>query len=290
MSELSQVIRSKSQINYDYITIKLTSSRIAKGLIAIPVSLSKWFPRRNGIIHVYLDDSPILQPKTYSSYESSTRECRIGGMKGWFEENQIKNGDEIVIQVTDKEHFIYRLISEQRFIKETQELQRSLDNSANETEASDKIATLELWTCSDRQKVVLNEYKRLVNSLTLQDREREYVEKHPGRAREIAPPSLKALLETIYEGHCQVCNFWFLKRDNKPYFEIHHLDPRQGHHPKNLVAVCGNCHNQFEYANVHHEFNNDNWLIRVSFNERIYSVNQIALNIRFEDSVKELFI
>ena len=83
MRESSQVIRSKSQINYDYMTIKMTQSRINKGLIAIPVSLTKWFPMHSCTIHAYLDDSPILQPKTYSPYESSTRECRIGGMKAW---------------------------------------------------------------------------------------------------------------------------------------------------------------------------------------------------------------
>ncbi len=44
MQETSQVIQNKSEINYSYITIKATQSRIDKGLIAIPVSLTKWFP------------------------------------------------------------------------------------------------------------------------------------------------------------------------------------------------------------------------------------------------------
>lgn len=286
--ESSQIIRSKSQISYDYMTIKMTQSRLSKGLIAIPVPLAKWFPKRSGSIHVYLDNSPVLQPKTFSSYESSTRECRIGGVKDWFKENGIKSGDEIVIQVIDKENFIYRLIPEQKFIKETRELQLSLDNSESEREASEKLTTLAQWTSLDKKQVVYNEYKRLVDTITAQDR--EHVEKRPSRARETTPASLRTLLETIYQGHCQLCDFWFLKRDNSPYFEIHHLNPPQGHHPKNLVVVCGNCHNQFEHANVGHEFNNDSWLIRVLFNERIYQVNQIALNIRWEDSAKALFI
>ncbi|NIV11084.1 MAG: HNH endonuclease, partial [Aliifodinibius sp.] len=98
---MSKVVRSKSEINYSYATIKITQSRIDKGLIAIPVSLIKWFPDRNDTIQVYLSNSPVSQDKHYSSYRSSTRECRIGGMKEWFRQNNIKSGDEIVIQFID---------------------------------------------------------------------------------------------------------------------------------------------------------------------------------------------
>jgi len=76
----SGVIQSKSKINYNYATIKITQSRIDKGLIAIPVTLSKWFPGHNDTIQVYLNDSPVSQTKNYSSYTSSTHECRIGGV------------------------------------------------------------------------------------------------------------------------------------------------------------------------------------------------------------------
>lgn len=288
MHELSQIIRSKSQINYDYMTIKITQSRIEKGLIAIPVSLTKWFPKHSGTIHVYLDDSPVLQSKAYSSYDSSTRECRIGSMREWFEKNKIISGDEIVIQVADKENFIYRLIFEKEFIAKTQELQNSLDNSENEQNASEKIKTLAQWALVDKEKVVLNEYKRLIDTMPMRDR--AYANKHLSRARERVPAFLRTILEDIYKGRCQVCDFWFFKRDNKPYFETHHLDPQQGHYPKNVVVVCGNCHNQFEHVNVQHQFNNDRWLIKVLFNERLYSVNQLVLKIKLEDSVKELYI
>lgn len=49
----TQIIRSKSQINYNYMTIKMTQGRISKGLIAIPVSLVKWFPKHNGFVNVF---------------------------------------------------------------------------------------------------------------------------------------------------------------------------------------------------------------------------------------------
>lgn len=286
--ELRQVIRTKSQINYSYMTIKMTPSRIDKGLIAIPVPLAKWFPKRNGTIAVYLDDSPDVQTKTFSSYESSTRECRIGGVAGWFRKNSISGGDEVVIQVIDKEDFVYRLIPEKRFIVETQRLQQCFDASESEPEASENFATLVRWTQFEKQEAVLSEFNRLVD--TMPRRDREYARNRWSRARERVPESLRTLLEHIYKGHCQVCDFWFSKRDNRPYFETHHLNPIGGHHPKNVLVVCGNCHNQFEYTDVHHDLNMDGWLTRVSFNERTYAVNQVALNMKLEHSFKELFI
>lgn len=288
MDESPQVIRSKSKINYDYVTVRITRSRIDKGLIAIPVSLTKWFPKQSGIVNIYFDDSSVSQPKTYSSYDSTTRECRIGGIKDWFAENKIKNGDEIVIQIIDKENFIYRLIPEQMFIEQTQDLQHSFDNSKSVREASERITTLVQWIQLDKQRVVHNEYMRLANTMLAEDR--AYIKKRQRRARETTPAGIRTLIESIYNGHCQVCNFWFLKGNNEPYFEIHHLKPLYGHHPKNLVSVCGNCHNQFEYANVDYDFNNDRWLIRVSFNEMAYSVYQWILSVKEKEPVKELYI
>lgn len=285
---MPNVIQNKSEINYSYATIKITQSRIDKGLIAIPVSLTKWFPDKNDTIQVYLSHSPISQAKHYSSYRSSTRECRIGGMKEWFMQNNIKSGDEIVIQFIDKENFIYRLIPEQNFILKTKELQRNFDVSEKEQQASEKITNLSQWTQLDKNKVVINEYIRLINTLTSEDR--QIIKKDSNRARESAPANLRILLGDIYKGHCQLCNFWFLKRDKKPYFEIHHIDPFKGHHPKNLVVVCGNCHNQFEHADVEQEFDDNKWLIRVSFNRTVYSVRQALLTIKVEPFVKELFI
>lgn len=284
----SNVTRSKSQITYSYATIKITQSRIDKGLIAIPVPLAEWFPSHNETIQVYLNDSPVSQTKHYSSYTSSTRECRIGGVREWFQQNNIKSGDEIVIQFIDKERFIYRLIPERNFVLKTQELQHSFDTSETEQEALAEITTLAQWTHLDKGKVVFNEYYRLVN--TLPSKERQYIKKIASRARESVPANLRTLLGDIYQGHCQVCDFWFLKRDKEPYFEIHHLDPLKGHHLKNLLVVCGNCHNQFEHADVKQKFNDDMWLVQVYFNERIYSVKQIVLTTKIEPFFKELFI
>lgn len=283
----SNVVRTKSQINYNYATIKVTQSRIDKGLLAIPVTLSEYLPDHNETIQVYLNDSPNYQSKQYSSYNSSTRECRIGGMREWFQQNNVKSGDEIVIQFIDEQHYIYRLIPERNFILQTRDLQDNFDNSKTERQASEKITTLSNWTHLDKNDVMLNEYLRLTNASI---KEREYVARSSIRARENAPSNLRILLDNIYKGHCQVCDFWFVKRDRQPYFEIHHLDPTKGHHPQNIVVVCGNCHNQFEHADVHQEFNDELWLVKVAFNNNMHTVRQAILDQKLKVFFKELFV
>jgi len=288
MKQEPKIVRSESEINYSYATIRLTQSRIDKGLIAVPVTLAKWFPDHNADIQVYLNDSPISQSKRYSSYNSSTGECRIGGVRKWFEENSLKNGDEIVIQFMDKERLLYRLIPEKRFIAATHKLQTALDRSADELKASETLTELSRWTNLEKARVVLNEYRRLVASSARLGR--ESVGRKASRHRESTPANLRTLLGHLYQGHCQVCDFWFLKRNNEPYFEIHHLDAWGGHHPKNLVVLCGNCHNQFEYADVAPEYNGEQWLIRVYFNKTLHQVNQIVLTTKMPSFSKELFV
>lgn len=284
---MPEVIKTTSTIPYNYATIKITQSRIDKGLIAIPKSLAHWFPDHNDTIHVYLDNSPISHAKRYSSYNSSTRECRIGGVRQWLQQNNIKSGDEIVIQCIDRINRVYRLIPERNFIVNTKGLERSLDRSKIDQEASKKIAALCQWTNLDKNRVVLNEYYRLIHTLPFRDRPSR--KKRLTRTRETAPANLRTLLKEIYKGHCQVCDFWFLKKDGEPYFEIHHVNPIKNHHPKNLLVVCGNCHNQFEHANVKPRFDGG-WLVEVTFNNTISSVKQIALITKIEPHVKEVFI
>jgi hypothetical protein len=97
LSEGSNKIRSPSQINYDYQTIRITKSRIDKGLLAIPISLSEFFPTTNRKVKLFLDEEDKSQLNNFSSYKSSTNESRIGGLKDWFDKNGIKDGEELVI-------------------------------------------------------------------------------------------------------------------------------------------------------------------------------------------------
>ncbi len=282
------MIKITSPINYNYATIKITQSRINKGLIAIPVSLAKWFPERNTRIQICLDDAITPEMKHFSSYKSTTKEGRIGGMAVWFRDNNIKDGDEVVIQLIDREKFVYRLIPENRFILRTHELQNNLDSSESEISAKQEIEKLSKWAGVYQGEVSLNEYIRLLNAFPTG--ERRYMNRHSKHARETTPYNLKVLLGNIYKGHCQVCDFWFLKKDTEPYFEVHHINPLISHNPKNLLVVCANCHSQFEYADVRSEFNRDNWIVRVKFNDKIYPVNQIILAKKHEEFIKHLHI
>lgn len=95
---------------------------------------------------------------------------------------------------------------------------------------------------------------------------------YPGPGKRSAPvlKRIKRLLET-YErpsaitnalkksrgDQCQLCGIrGFLKRDGKPYCEVHHLfhlakdPPPDCLRPEYLVVLCANCHRRMHYAKV----------------------------------------
>ena len=94
-------------------------------------------------------------------------------------------------------------------------------------------------------------------------------ERHEG-----VPPGIRILLREMHDGKCQLCSFTFEKRNGEPYFEIHHLDPKVGHHPNNLLVVCPNCHAQFEHATVTDFRWTGNWLVGVAINGKRVSIRQ----------------
>jgi len=277
----------RSQIAYNYATIRITKSRLDKGLLAIPVSLIQWFPKQNCQINVFLDDSVHSQLKTYTSYTSRSRECRIGGLPEWFRENQIKEGDEIVLQVVDKDNFVYRLIPEVKFITKTKQIQTEFDNSTDELNAEQNLFRIADWTRTDEKTAKLKEFFRLIKQPII--KERQLISKKGSFGKESTPSNIRILLGKIYLGHCQVCDFWFLRKDKKPYYEIHHLNPKIGNYIKNLILVCGNCHNQFEYADIKEEFK-DGWLAKIYFNNKIFVINQIISKHKIEEGVKTIFV
>ncbi|MFO8132595.1 MAG: HNH endonuclease signature motif containing protein [Thermoplasmatota archaeon] len=266
-SNPSDIVETPSRINYDYITIQITESRIDKGLIAIPRPLTDVFPEENTDIQVYLGRETKPEKKNYTSYKSSTRESRIGGMSHWFEENNIQAGDEVVIQVLDRDMHVYRLMPEEDFIHGAQKLQQEFDAADNETKASQKMQGIQQLTGRRQMEVALREFHRLTDD---KRKKRQVTEREISRSKESIPYNLKVLLRQIYQGHCQVCDFTFFKSDYSPYFEVHHIHPDYGHHPKNLLVVCGNCHNRFEYAASDCRFDTEGWLQKVSFNNGPY--------------------
>src|SRR5438105_3009214 len=104
----------QSEIGYNYVTIKITRSRIDKGLLAIPVSLLDKFPKEKRKITIFFDDEEQSSIKNFTPSNSSSQECRINGLASWFVKNKIQDQDEIVIQFLDEDENegIYRLIKE----------------------------------------------------------------------------------------------------------------------------------------------------------------------------------
>ena len=280
-----KAVAEPSQVNYSYATIKVTQSRLDKGLLAIPAGLTEWFPKQNQTIQVHLSSSPASQSKRFSSYASSTRECRIGGLKEWFRANTLKSGDEVVLQILDSKNHTYRLIPDKAFVDTTKTIQGSLDHAQSESQAANRVKAISDWTLSSEKGVVTSEFLRL--SAATPDQVRAYAGRRTSHSRESVPPSLRMLLSKLHSGHCQICDFTFLKRDQHPYFETHHLDPAKGHHPKNVVVVCGNCHNQFEYASVKQQFDDASWLVSVTFNGLRMVVRQPLLqaSLKFRKQV-----
>jgi len=264
--------KTESSTNYSYVTFKVTKSRIDKGLLAIPKSLAhEYFPDHNSEIQISSNESGRFEAKNYTSFASSSREARIGGMKLWYYKNKISDGDEIVVQVIDRENLKYKILPERHFLNKIQQLQEGFDKSENESEAGDRLSVISSLTGLDKSTIALNEALRLVQSAM---RVRKYSSENVRKLKESVPASLKSLLREIYQGRCQLTNFGFIMKNGKPYFEVHHINANVGNHIKNVLAVCPNVHAQFTYANVYLKFDNDGWLHKVRLNKTEFMVNQ----------------
>src|SRR5438045_1211038 len=121
----------RSSVPFSYITIAVTKSRIDKGLLAIPVSLMDRFPETSGSVQL-LDADGTWMTKSFTAYDSSSKECRIGGMKDFYARYEIVSGDEIVLQVLTGGR--YELIPEKVFREQVIELELALDDAPTDAE------------------------------------------------------------------------------------------------------------------------------------------------------------
>lgn len=264
-------------IPQDYITVSTTTGRIAKGILSIPVALIDIFPKKSQKIFIMFDDSKKLYEKTYSSYQSSTKECRINGIGHWFRKHNALGDEKVVITIVDKANYVYRLSFEDKYLLKASKLEEKFFSSKSDTAAENLIDKISSWTGNETKTLAINQLKNLADMSD--DQIRKKFERHGLIVREKTPSSVKTLLFKIYNGHCQLCDFTFMKKDEYNYYEIHHIKPILSHSPKNLLVVCPNCHRQFEYSNVVHKFNQENWLVRVTFNLNSYNVKQALLYI-----------
>ncbi len=271
-----------SKILFNYKTIKMTQSRLNKGLLAIPVSLIDYFPKQKGKIYITTGTNDKVSAKTFTPYTSSSRECRIGGMRGFYEKADLKDGDEIVIQILDTNK--YRIITEKQFENVVKRTEKEFDESESEAVASAKLEAISKIVSATPKETLWSEYYRLTK---MEIKKRRPRMAKPREAKETAPSSIRKLLTEIYDGKCQITGFGFLMDNGKPYFEIHHIKSELGNHIKNILVVSPNIHAQFTYAFVREFFDNDGWLRRVKFNDRTFVVNHIIDKIpkKFEKEV-----
>lgn len=272
----------ESKLPFNYKTIKITQSRIDKGLLAIPVSLIDYFPKKKTTVEVALGNVAKLSPKIFTPYTSSSRECRIGGMRDFYEKFKLKDGDEIVVQILEDNK--YRFLTEEHFEDMVKGIEKEFDQSESEDIANSKLNLISRITNTPPEETLLSEYYRLAKG-EVQARKEKTIK--PREAKESAPPSIRELLTNIYGGKCQITGFGFLMKNGKPYFDIHHIKPELGNHIKNILVVSPNVHAQFTYAFVEEYFDSDGWLRRVKFNDRIFVVNHVIDKIpkKFEKEV-----
>lgn len=280
--ETSKVIRSESHISYNYTTIKITQSRLNKGLLAIPVSLIDYFPKQKGKIYIATGISDRVSAKAFTPYTSSSRECRIGGMRDFYEKFNLKDGDEIVVQILDTNK--YRILTERQFEDMVEGTEKEFDESESEAVAGSKLEAISKIVNTTPKETLWGEYSRLTK-VEMEERRQKTVK--PREAKESAPPSIRKLLTAIYDGKCQITGFGFLMKNGKPYFDVHHIKPELGNHIKNILVVSPNTHAQFTFASIKEYFDNDGWLRRVKFNDKIFVVKHIIDKMpkRFEKEV-----
>lgn len=261
--------KTRTKIPFNYVTIKTTKSRIDKGLLAIPVSAQHLFPEDSDEVYL-VDVNGLEERKSFTPYKSSSRECRIGGMKNFYEEYQIQSGDELVIQVLGNNRF--KIFPEKLFEDKVVEYEIEIDKASDDREMEGVITRFSQFVNKKPDDLLKNEYIRLVNQAPLKRKVRT---RRNVKKRESVPPSLRRILLSVYGGRCQVSGFTFLMENGKPYFEIHHLKPEYGNHVKNLLVVSPNVHAQFEYAKVRNFFDKEGWLRKVKFNNETHQVFQM---------------
>lgn len=254
-------------------TIRATTSRLQKGLLAIPQRFRDWFPAESGQIQVVFDDEDKAKPLTFHPYDPTVKESRIFGLGHWFYKRGVEEGDLISITLEDRNKKLYRIALD-RFVRERQEQQarRALDSAQTDSEAEQGFSALSRLTRKRPRGLAQEELLRIAQQSVRRPRPRvplSAAERHEG-----VPSGIRVLLRELHDGKCQVCSFTFEKRDGEPYFEIHHLDPEVGHHPSNLLVVCPNCHAQLEHATVTEFRWVGNWLVGATINGKRVAVRQ----------------
>ena len=259
----------RTDIPFNYITVKTTKSGIDKGLLSIPVSLIGHFPEHYTKISL-IDENNNEEIIPFTPYKSSSKECRIGGLKKFYDKYKVSNGDELVIQFLDDNKI--RLLPELYFQTNILQSLNTIENSLDEEEIDNNLDLVSKISNVEKDVILKNEFVRLSKK---QISERKTHISKQVKYKDSVPFVLRKILLNLYEGKCQVSNFTFIMKNGLPYFEIHHIDASKGNHLKNLLVVSPNVHAQFTYAILEQQFDSDGWLRGVKFNDGFFKVNQI---------------
>ncbi len=254
-------------------TIRVSASRLEKGLLAIPQKFKDWFPSEKGQIHVVFDDEKKEMILSHHPYDPIVKENRIFGVAQWFSKRGVREGDLISVTLEDPGRRLYRIALD-RFIRDqqVQATREKLRVARTDSQAEQELTALSILTRRRPRELAREELLQIAQRSSRQPRPRispGATERHEG-----VPSGIRVLLRELHDGKCQLCSFTFEKRNGEPYFEIHHLDPEVGHHPSNLLVLCPNCHAQFEHAIVTDFKWAANWLVGVTINGKRIAVRQ----------------
>ncbi len=271
-----------------HFTIRASSSRLEKGLLAIPQRFNDWFPRERGLIQIVFDDEDKQRSLTFHPYDPVVKETRIFGLGHWFSMRGVRDGDLVSITVEDPDRRLYRIALD-RYIREREEqkARQGLEDAQSDSEAERELKALSRLTKKHPRALAGEELLRIAQGSVRRPRPRVppgAAERHEG-----TPSSIRVLLRELHDGKCQICSFTFEKRNGEPYFEVHHLDPDVGHHPSNLLVLCPNCHAQFEHAKVTDFRWAGIWLVGVTINGKRLSIRQPLAHDSIRRGIIRLF-
>ncbi len=284
--------KTSSNIYINYETVKITQSRINKGLLSIPVSLIEHFPNEKRKIQVFFDEQKTPELKNFTPYTSSSRECRIGGMAKWYKENKVKAGQEIVVVTINKEEGVYRLMKESNFknyIKKSfNQLVSTMENEEEGHIVENTLEEMAQITNQSKKEILTGQFLKLKNVAI---EKRKYEKVNTTKRKERVPYLMRKILEAVYDGRCQLTSFTFLQQNGKAYFEVHHIDENRGHDWKNLLVVSPNIHAQFTYGEcTNYFYDRKGWLRKVDLCGETYLVMQLLDRIKakhFEKNTHE---
>ncbi len=199
-------------------TIRASSSRLEKGLIAIPQRFNDRFPGERGPIQIVFDDEQESKPLTFHPYDPVVKESRIFGLGHWFSKRGVREGDQISITLEDLNRRLYRIALD-RYVREREEQKsrQQLQAAQTDSEAEKEIDTLSRITRKRPRQLAHDELSRIAQISARRPRPKI----HPGAAErhEGVPSVIRVLLRELHDGKCQLCSFTFEKRNGGPYFE-----------------------------------------------------------------------